>query len=339
MKGAFYEGNKKFNVGESSPQAPAPGQVRLKVAYSGICGTDYHIYLGHLDNRIKAPQVIGHEMSGEVAEIGKGVKGFGIGDKVVVRPIQPCLKCPACSAGHSHICHNINVLGVDTPGCFQESWTVPAHTLHHLPKNIDLKLAALVEPLSVATHDIRLSGLTSKDYAVVLGAGPIGTLIALLAKYKGARVLVLEINAFRMNLVRELGLQVLNPMEMDVVKHVLTGTGNAGADIIFEVTGSESSAEIMTRLVKSRGHIVIVANFSQPAKVDLYRVFLRELKLSGVRLYEPQDFEVAISLLVKKALPLEPLVSAVRSLEQVQATFEEIERGANFMKVLLKCSV
>jgi (R,R)-butanediol dehydrogenase/meso-butanediol dehydrogenase/diacetyl reductase len=98
MKAAYYEGNKTCTVGESQPKAPAPGQVKLKVAYAGICGTDNHIYLGHMDNRLKLPQVIGHEMSGEIVEIGEGVKGFKAGDKVVVRPLDPCRNCPTTSA-------------------------------------------------------------------------------------------------------------------------------------------------------------------------------------------------------------------------------------------------
>ena len=182
MKGVFYEGSKKFRVGESKVQTPELGQIRLKVDYCGICGTDYHIYLGHLNQRVKRPQIIGHEMSGEVVEIGEGVEGFKLGDKVAVRPLDPCRNCPACQLGYYHICHNLNFLGVDTPGAFQVNWTVPAHTLHHIPDTIDMRQAAMIEPVAVASHDVRLGQVTEKDYVVVLGAGPIGMLIALLSK-------------------------------------------------------------------------------------------------------------------------------------------------------------
>ncbi len=337
MKGAFYQGGKRFSVGESKPRAPGPGQVRLKIAYAGVCGTDYHIYLGHMDQRIKVPQVIGHEMSGEVAEIGEGVEGFKVGDKVVVRPLEPCHECPACQLGHYNTCHNINVFGVDSPGCFQASWTVPANTLHRLPDDIDMKQAALIEPLSVASHDIRIGRVTDGDNVVVFGAGPIGMLVALLAKTKGAHVIVSEVNKFRVNLARELGLDAVNPLEIDLPEYVAKQTNNAAADILFEVTGSEAGAEMMTRLVRTRGLIVIVGIFAEPVKVDLRQFFRRELRLSGARLYEPEDFEAAIPSVVAKTLPLDRLISDVRPLEQVQTTFEEIEKGANFMKVLLKC--
>ena len=338
MKGAFYEGNKRVRVAETRPQPPGPGQVRLKVVYGGICGTDYHVYLGHMDRRVKAPQVMGHEMSGEVAEIGEGVPGFKVGDKIVVRPLESCQQCPACRAGHSYICHRLNVFGVDSHGAFQDIWTVPAHTLHHLPDNIDMREAAMIEPIAVASHDVRLGQVTEKEYVVVLGAGPIGMLVALLAKLKGARVLVAEVNKFRGNLAREVGLNVVNPQETDLSKYVAEQTGTAAADAVFEVTGSAAGAEMMTRLVRTRGRIVIVGIFAEPAKVDLRQIMMREIHILGVRMYQPEDFEAAISLVTAKAFPLDRLISDVRPLEQLPATFEEIERGANFLKILLKCS-
>ena len=337
MKGAFYEGNKRFSVNQVKPQPPGPGEVRLEVTYCGICGSDYHIYLGHMDKRVKTPQVIGHEMSGTVAEVGEGVKEFKAGNKVVVRPLAPCLKCPACQQEYYHICHNLNIMGIDTPGTFQSTWTVPTYTLHHLPDDIEMKQAAMIEPVAVASHDVRLSQVTNKDYVVVLGAGPIGMLIALLVKARGARVLVSEINKFRINLARELEMDVVNPLEIDLPRYVEEQTGTAGADVVFEVTGQAAGAEMMTKLARTRGRIVVVGVFAEPVKVDLLRILLRELRILGVRTYEPEDFETAISLVAAKELPINRLISEIRSLEQVQTTFEEIEKGANFLKVLLKC--
>ena len=337
MKAAYYEGNKTFSVGESRPQAPGRGEVKLKVAYAGICGTDNHIYLGHMDQRLKLPQVIGHEMSGEIVEVGDDVAGFNVGDRVTVRPLDPCHNCPSCELGHFNICPHINFIGIDSPGAFQGWWTIPAHTLHHLPESVDMRQAAMIEPIAVACHDVRYGEVTDKDYVVVLGAGPIGMLNALVAKSKGARVLVLEINKFRLDLARELGMEAMNPLETDVPKYVEEQTRTAGADVVFEVSGSAAGAKLMTQLVRTGGRIVIVAIFADPVPVDLRRILWREMRVCGARNYASKDFEAAIQMVASRALPLDRLISDIRPLEQVQATFEEIEKGANFMKVLLNC--
>ncbi|MCK4580360.1 MAG: alcohol dehydrogenase catalytic domain-containing protein [Dehalococcoidia bacterium] len=337
MKAAYYEGNKTFSVGESRPQAPGRGEVKLKVAYAGICGTDNHIYLGHMDQRLKLPQVIGHEMSGEIVEVGDGVEGFNVGDRVTVRPLDPCHNCPSCELGHFNICPHINFIGIDSPGAFQGWWTIPAHTLHLLPESVDMRQAAMIEPIAVACHDVRYGEVTDKDYVVVLGAGPIGMLNALVAKSKGARVLVLEINKFRLDLARELGMEAMNPLETDVPQYVEEQTRTAGADVVFEVSGSAAGAKLMTQLVRTGGRIVIVAIFADPVPVDLRRILWREMRVCGARNYASKDFEAAIQMVASRALPLDRLISDIRPLEQVQGTFQEIEKGANFMKVLLNC--
>ncbi len=132
MTAVYYEGPGRFSVGASEVQPPGPGEVRLDVAFSGVCGTDVHIAHGHMDHRVQAPQVIGHEMSGTVAELGPGVEGYAVGDPVVVRPLDTRGETPA-DKGVSHICRDLRFLGIDTPGSFQSSWTVPAFTLHRLP--------------------------------------------------------------------------------------------------------------------------------------------------------------------------------------------------------------
>ncbi len=132
MYAAFYEGNRRIAIDACEPVPPKSEEVQLKVSHSGICGTDLHIYHGVMDARVTMPQIMGHEMSGVVHTLGSHVEGFQIGDRVTVMPLDPCGHCPACQAGHSHICHNLKFLGIDTPGAFQSYWTVPAHTLHHL---------------------------------------------------------------------------------------------------------------------------------------------------------------------------------------------------------------
>ncbi len=338
MKAAYYEGNRRIQIGDCVPSLPGPGQVQLRVAYCGICGTDLHLFKGHMDHRMRPPQVFGHEMSGTVAAVGTGVRNYKPGDHVTVRPLDPCGSCPACRAGHSHVCQKLKFIGIDVPGALQGLWTVPAHTLHRLPESLPLDLAALVEPLAVACHDVRLAEVKKDDYVVVQGGGPIGTLIALVARAAGAEVVISEVNPFRLNLAHEFGFQALNPKEADIVKHVTDQTGTAGADVVFEVSGSPSGAESMTKLARVRGRIVIVAVFSEVPKVDLFQFFWRELRLLGTRVYEPEDFEAAITLATSGKLPLRRLISKVCSLEQLEPAMALLESGGEVMKVVIQCS-
>ena len=147
IQAAFYRGNKSFSVEARQIAAPAAGEVAVRIAYVGICGTDMHVFAGHMDARVGFERVIGHEMSGYVEAVGEGVDGFKIGQPVVVRPLDHCGDCPACDAGHEHICHNLKFLGLDTDGAMQEIWNVPAHTLHILPDDIRMDHAALIELL------------------------------------------------------------------------------------------------------------------------------------------------------------------------------------------------
>src|SRR4029077_9285798 len=175
MHAAFFEGNRTLRVGDCAEVAPGEGQVQIKVEYCGICGTDLHLFHGAMAHRLTLPHVMGHEMSGTIAALGAGVAGWRAGDRVTVRPLDPCGACPACQLGHSHICHNLKFIGIDTPGALQALWTVPVHTLHRLPDSLSLREGALVEPIAVACHDVRMGEGSAGEFVAVLGAGPIGS--------------------------------------------------------------------------------------------------------------------------------------------------------------------
>ena len=336
MKAAYYQGNKIFRIESSPAIPPGPGEVRLSVAYCGICGTDIHIYHGAMDKRVQIPQIIGHEASAIVEEIGQGVKGFQPGDAVVVRPLDNRAETSA-DRGHSHICKGLKFIGIDSPGAYQNSWTVPAFVLHKAPPGLDLKLAALAEPLAVACHDVRLGKVREGELAVILGGGPIGMLVALVAREAGAEVILSEVNEFRLEFAHSLGLKAIHPGKVDLVKLCQERSGGSGADVVFEVSGAKAVALGMTDLLAIRGRIVIVAIYPQPVELNLFHFFWKELQMNGARVYEPEDYEKALQLLASNRLPLERMITKIVPLENVQRAFEDLDASPDAMKVLLDC--
>jgi 2-desacetyl-2-hydroxyethyl bacteriochlorophyllide A dehydrogenase len=336
MKACYYEGNRTFTMREGETIHPGPGEVRLNVAYTGICGTDLHIYHGAMDKRVRIPQVIGHEMSGTIAEIGEGVEGFTVGAPVVVRPLDNRGETPA-DRGFSHICSKLKVMGVDTTGSLQSSWTVPAFTVHTLPSGLDLKTAALVEPLAVACHDVKMGAVQPGELVVVIGAGPIGMLVSLVARHRGARVVISEVNPFRIEFARSLGFEAFDPKDFDLTTWVREQSAGSGADIVFEVSGSKIAALGMTDLLAIRGRIVLVAIYPQPVELNLFQFFWKELRLFGARVYERSDYEKAIEMLASCELPLERMITEVQPLDRLTDAFQRIDSDPNAMKILIDC--
>ncbi len=336
IEAAYYCGDKTFRLETVEPSPPGPGEVQIDIAYCGICGTDLHVYLGHMDARVGDHRIIGHEMSGKVAAVGEGVTAVTLGQTVVVRPLDHCGECPACAAGHIHICHQLKFLGLDTDGAFQGKWNVPAHTVHVLPDDMRLDHAALVEPLSVACHDVRRAQVVPNEDVLVIGGGPIGMLVALVAREAGANVTLAEINENRIALARKLGLTALNAREVDVAEAVNAATGTKGADVVFEVSGTQPGVDLMTAAAATRGRICMVAIHAQKPQIDLFRFFWRELEMVGARVYEAADYEEAIRLLTAGTIGAERLITDVRALAEIGDAFKALTENPASMKTLIR---
>ncbi|WDR05213.1 alcohol dehydrogenase catalytic domain-containing protein [Devosia rhodophyticola] len=333
---AYYTGNKKFSLEQVTVSPPGPGQVQVDVSYCGICGTDLHIYLGHMDKRVGDHRVIGHEMSGKIAAVGEGVTGLKPGQNIVVRPLDHCGDCPACNAGHAHICHKLKFIGVDSDGAFQQKWNVPAHTIHVLPDGLSLEHAALIEPLAVACHDVRRGRVAKGEDVLVIGGGPIGMLIAQVARHAGGNVTVSEINENRIAFAEKLGLAALNPKSVDVGPAIHSATGGKGADVVFEVSGSQPGAELMTAAAATRGRIVMVAIHATKQSVDLFQFFWRELEMIGARVYESQDYDAAMALLAEGVIDAKAMITDIGTLENIGSSFEALTQNPASMKTLIK---
>jgi (R,R)-butanediol dehydrogenase/meso-butanediol dehydrogenase/diacetyl reductase len=336
MLTAAYVGDRTMSVDTATAAPPGPGEVQIDVAYVGICGTDLHIFHGDMDARVTRPAIIGHEMSGTIAALGEGVTGWSAGDPVTVMPLVWDGTCPACQAGHQHICQHLEFVGIDSPGALQGRWNVRADLLVALPADLPLDQAALVEPVAVAVHDVRRAELTTGDKVVVLGGGPIGTLIALVARDAGASVILSEPDPLRREKAASFGFRTADPSTVDLTATVEEWTGGAGADVVFEVSGAPAAVLAATGLAKVRGTLVVVAIHPTPRPVDLQRVFWRELRILGARVYERPDFERAVTLTASGVVPASELITSVVALEQVADAFAALE-GGTAMKVLVDC--
>ena len=334
MRAAFYEGPRKFATGTLPVPEPGAGEALLRMRRVGICGTDLHIFQGHLDHRVPRGGVTGHETFGQVVRAPRD-SGFSAGDRVVVEPLQFCGACRACRMGASYLCYSLKVLGVDVPGGLQEYWAVPAARLLHVPDTLDDDAAAVIEPLAVATHDVRRAGVKAGDTVLVFGGGPIGTLIAMVCRERGARVAVAEVNRFRIEMLQNLGLPTVGP-DADVVKFANDWTGGIGVDIAFEVTGHPAAVRAVTDVVRVWGTVSIVAIHAEPMPVNLYQMFARELHMHGSRLYAREDWEEAIRLAATGAVNFGPLVSRRIPLERINEGMEEALKGGAVMKVVVE---
>ena len=334
MNGLVYTGDHELSRVDLPVTPPAAGEVQVAVAYTGLCGTDLHIVHGAMDARVTTPLVFGHEMSGTVAAVGDGVTDWAAGDVVTVMPLDWDGTCPACLAGNQHICQNLDFIGIDSPGALQQLWNVPERTLVRIPTGTRLDHAALIEPVAVAVHDVRRSELQPGDRAVVIGGGPIGLLIATVARNVGAEVLVIELDEKRRGQIADLGFDTLDPRERDQREVVEEWTGGAGADVVFEVSGAAAAVLGATDLAKVRGTLVVVAIHPTPRPIDLQRVFWRELRILGARVYERADFETAVRLVADGVIPAERLITHVVPLDGAAEAFADLEAG-RAMKILV----
>jgi len=331
---ANYVGDHTISIREADAADPGPGEVQIAVVYTGLCGTDLHIVHGTMDARVSTPLIFGHEMSGTIAAIGEGVADWTVGDAVTVMPLDWDGTCPACLAGNQHICQNLNFIGIDSPGSLQKLWNVSTDVLVRLPEGLRLDHAALIEPVAVAVHDVRRANLAAGEKVVVIGGGPIGVLIATVAREFGGDVAVIELDPHRRAQITELGFTTIDPREVDQVAWVTEWTQNAGADVVFEVSGAAAAVLGATDLAKVRGTIVVVAIHPTPREINLQRVFWRELSILGARVYQRQDFETAAELLERGAIPADLLITRIVPLSETQAAFADLEAG-RAMKILV----
>jgi 2-desacetyl-2-hydroxyethyl bacteriochlorophyllide A dehydrogenase len=323
MKVAILASAGRLEVLEKPQPKPTATEALLKVEHVGICGTDRLIFQGGLAQRARPGRILGHEMVGVIVKATPDGK-FQAGQRVVVEPTVACGECAACRRGLPHVCLQLKFLGIDADGALQQWWAVPTDRLHQVPAQLLPEHAALVEPLAVAVHAVRRAALQPGEQVAVIGGGPIGLLIALLAQRSGALVQVWEITPHRLAFARQLGLTASQPQ-----------ANGPEADVVFEASGSADGVRLLTALAAVAARLIVVGIQGREVSLDLYQVFHRELTIRGTRAYSSQDFREALRLIADGEINVGSFISHHFALCDVQAALELAGSGAPTLKIMI----
>jgi 2-desacetyl-2-hydroxyethyl bacteriochlorophyllide A dehydrogenase len=301
MKALVLEAPQQLKVGEWPTPRCGASDVLIRPIAAGICAGDMQHYGGR-NPYTKYPLVCGHEVCGEVVEVGGEVTRFKRGELVVIEPVVGCGKCHACRHGKSNCCMNFCLIGLHRPGGYAELCVAPEANVHAVPAGLDPVTASFAEPLTIGIHACRRGDVAAGEYCLVLGAGPIGLAILEVAKGRGARVVITDINEDRLVFARELGAETLKADDT-LLGTVLEQTHNDGADVVVEATGNPRVVESTIDLVAFGGRVVIVGLVKKGIGVTFPGLdFTRkEVNLLGSR-NSVNCFPEAISLLASGAV-------------------------------------
>lgn len=316
-----------------------PDEILVKILATSICGTDYHIYSWDQwsQNRIKTPQVMGHEFAGEVVEIGSMVKHIKLGDIVSAETHIICNVCELCQTGQGHICKDTKILGVDCDGAFAEYIAIPAANAWLNDPTVPPEYLCIQEPLGNAVHTVMSGPIIAKSIAVV-GVGPIGIMAVAVAKAVGAsKVIAIDVNEYRLGLAKELGADLcLNPMKDDVIKAVLEATGGLGVDVVAEMSGNATAINQALKYLKLGGRMSILGIPNGDVSLDIANdVVFRGIQIHGItgrRMYDTW-YQVK-GLIASGNLNLERIVTHKLPLEDFAEGMELMASG-NCGKVVL----
>lgn len=319
------------DVDEREPRA---GEVVVRVARAGICGSDVHA----LKNpRYQAGAVLGHEVSGDVLALGEAVRGWEPGQRVALYHGTPCGTCSMCLAGHPHICRNHfdTALGLGTVrGGMAERLVVHHSLLHPLPDTLSYEAGALAEPLSIAFHGVAKAKVNESSTVAVLGAGPIGAMAACALRARGTeRVVVVDPNPLRREAAARMGFEVLGLDGLSAaVRDILGGP----ADVVLECSGHPSAAGQAISLVKATGRVVLQGVPLEPVAVSQFAIVQKEVEIVGAASCAPAELDEALEHLAAGRIPIDQLVTEVAPLGEAARCFDSLINGdGRHLKILL----
>lgn len=307
-----------------------PNDALIRVRRSSICGTDIHIYdWGEWAQKaIDIPQVLGHEFSGIVAQMGAEVNGYSVGDRVSAEGHLTCGYCRNCRAGRRHLCMHAVSIGVDRPGSFAEYLSVPAGNLFKLPEAVDDDLGAILDPLGNATHTALSFDLVGED-VLITGAGPIGIMSAGIARFVGARhIVITDVNDYRLELARRMGASVALNAQRESIARTMDELGmTEGFDVGFEMSGKASALRDLLSSMHHGGRVALLGIPDQEMSIDWNEVIFKGLIIKGI--YGREMFETwyKMSTMLQSGLPVAPIITHRLSIDDYEKAFDLMRSG------------
>jgi threonine dehydrogenase-like Zn-dependent dehydrogenase len=325
----------------AEPAAPGPGEVLLRPEAVGICGSDYHFFSGQMSDAAggsQFPRVQGHELAGIILALGAGCRpGLEVGQRVAVWPLHACGQCYPCSVGRENTCDQFRLTGIHLDGGLQELLAVGQKQV--FPVDVgDPAVAAMAEPVSIAVRAVNRAAVQPGERAVVLGAGPIGQCICMVARERGAEVLVIDLLDQRLALSRDIGAQTRRWRGADeVVEFARQWAGPAGPPVVFDATGTAAAVQAMIRMVASAGRAVQVGMSNEEASIRVGSLTEKELDLLGVSCCGEQEFAAAVAVVHRNAALLARVVSHQFSLDEAPAAIRfAMSNPADVLKVVIR---
>ena len=347
MKAIVYHAPGDIRVEEISKPECGPGELLVRVDACAVCGTDLKSRK-HGNPRIKAPLVMGHEFTGLVEEVSPDAAGdFRPGDRIVMATSVSCGECLYCRRGWRNLCANLSPMGFTYPGGMAEYVAIPALALAgghavKVPPHVDAKYAALAEPVSCAVNSVRQCGVGQGDTVLVLGAGPMGLLNALVARAAGAsKILLSDPNSLRRKQAESFGLdRIIDPEAEDVTKIIRDATGGCGADVVIVAAPTIPPQEQAISLARRHGTVCLFASLpvgNCTLAIDSRVLHYGEIRLIGSSDSTPEHVQEAVAMIAEKRIPAEKIVSHCLPLDQIEHAFELMLSG-EALRVVLSCA-
>jgi threonine dehydrogenase-like Zn-dependent dehydrogenase len=342
MRAAVTDGVGSMAVlDRAEPAPPGEGEVVIRPEAVGICGSDYHFFTGELSAAAggsQFPRIQGHELAGTITAAGPGCRAeLGIGQRVAVWPLHPCGQCYPCGAGRPNACDRLTLTGIHLDGGLQERLAIGQRQVFPVTVD-DPAIGAMAEPVSIAVRAVNRAAVQPGERAVVLGAGPIGQCISLVARERGAETLVIDLQESRLALARELGAQTHPWRSADeVIEFARRWAGPAGPPVVFEATGAAAATAAMLVMVASAGRAVQVGMSNEEVPIRVGVLTEKELDLLGVSCCGAEEFAEAVAVVERNVGLLARLISHQFGLEEAPAAIRfAMSNPAEVMKVVIR---